>query len=512
MVKDMPKQKLKVRGLLHTTSLSESEVDFIVGTSTLLDLPVLPRFRVISPGGGAEYAHPTLGAMLRAVVRDMACRPLNMVETMTALNAKLGPVRYVELKLIGPTAQLPLVLQSLEAAGRNVTTRSVLEQQSSAQSGRIAVVGMAGRFPGCDDIEGYWEIISNGRAVHKEVRVPFILHLVTCDGPSVSAPNMSASQIPPDRFDLADFFHPTHKGKNTAAVKHGCFIDKPGLFDARFFNISPREALQMEPTHRLFLMVTYEALEMAGYSQSRTKATDPSRIGVFFGQSTDDWQDIAHNRGSETFSLTGQQRALGPARVSYHFKWDGPSYSVDSACASSLSTIHLACSGLLARDFDMAVAGGANIMASPFPFSALSKAGVLSTTGGCKTFRDDADGYCRGDFVGSVVLKRLEDAVAANDNILGVIASSSRNHSGHATSITHSDHHAQAQLFQQVLRKACVDASDVSYIEMHGTATQVGDLAEMTAVANTFGRHRKSGPLRVGAVKANIGHSEAVSA
>ena len=165
---------------------------------------------------------------------------------------------------------------------------------------------------------------------------------------------------------------------------------------------------------------------------------------------------------------------------------------------------------LLSKDIDMAVAGAANILSTPHSFTSLSDSGVLSDTGNCKPFRDDADGYCRGDFVGAVVLKRLEDAVAHNDKVLAVIAASGRNHSGNSTSITTSDAHAQERLFRKVMRNAQVSPDDISYIEMHGTGTQIGDPAEMGAVASTFKhRHRTIGPLHVGGVKANIGHSEA---
>ena len=160
----------------------------------------------------------------------------------------------------------------------------------------------------------------------------------------------------------------------------------------------------------------------------------------------------------------------------------------------------------------MAVAGAANILSTPHSFTSLSDSGVLSDTGNCKTFRDDADGYCRGDFVGAVVLKRFEDAIAHNDNILAVVASSGRNHSGNSTSITTSDLYAQERLFQKVMRNAQVSPDGISYVEMHGTGTQIGDPAEMGAVASTF-KHRRpvNGPLSVGGVKANIGHSEAAA-
>lgn len=158
----------------------------------------------------------------------------------------------------------------------------------------------------------------------------------------------------------------------------------------------------------------------------------------------------------------------------------------------------------------MAVVGAANILGYPHSWTSLSQSGVLSDTGNCKTYRDDGDGYCRADFVGSVVLKRLEDAEAHNDKILAIVAASGRNHSGNSTSITTSDGVAQASLFGKVMRSAHVSPDDISYIEMHGTGTQIGDPAEMGAVTSVF-KHRKiRKPLTVGGIKANIGHSEAV--
>ena len=166
---------------------------------------------------------------------------------------------------------------------------------------------------------------------------------------------------------------------------------------------------------------------------------------------------------------------------------------------------------LLTKDIDMAIVGAANILGYPHSWTSLSKSGVLSDTGNCKTYRDDADGYCRGDFVGSVVLKRLEDAVTQNDNILAVLAGSGRNHSGNSTSITTSDAGAQERLFRKIMQSARVSPNDISYVEMHGTGTQIGDPAEMQAVASIFKYRDGNNPLTVGGVKANVGHSEAAS-
>ena len=473
-VRSLPKRDLNIRGPFHTLSLSNAELVALLGSSSLLDLPA----------GNVAWKW-----VVKAACEHVLTRPFNVAEAVKDLNSRLGSVENVDLNVIGTSSHANSIDNQLKATGKQVTIRHehsiALSSPSSISDnlGKIAIVGMAGQAPGADNLSDFWRINLMGRDLHK--------------------------RIPDDRFDIQEFFSATHNGICSTTAQFGCFIDRPGAFDARFFNVSHREALLMEPCHRLWLMSVYEALEMAGYSQDRTRLTDPNRIGVFFGQSVGDWRATTHHRGCNSYDLQGTQRAFGPGRVNYHFKWEGPSYNVDSACASSASAITLACQNLLSCEVDMAVAGGANVMSSPHAFSELSRAGVLSVTGNCKTYRDDADGYCRGEFSGAVVLKRIEDAVAANDNILAVIAASARNSSGNASSITTSDAGAQHRLFRQVLCKAHVAPEEVAYVEMHGTGTQVGDLAEMRAVVNTFKRTSgDKGPLRVGSLKANIGHSE----
>lgn len=475
-IKNLTKQEMAIHALHHSLNLTDVELDSVVGDSHLLDLPL---------GDG------TWRATVRAACEAILCKPFNIVDEVKARVAKVSATS-VALNVIGPSPHDNFVRDQFKAAGKTVEVSYehkaplTIPTSPSVLSDKIAIVGMAGRAPSADDMSDFWRIVITGQDVHKE--------------------------IPEDRWDINEFFSASHKGRCTTNSRYGCFIDKPGVFDARFFNISQREALLMEPCHRLWLMATYEALEMAGYSAGRTRVTDPNRIGAFFGQSVDDWRANSHQLGCDAYNMQGMQKAFGPGRVNFHFKWEGPTYQIDSACASSASAITMACQQLIAGEVDMAVAGGSTIMSSPHTFSALSRAGVLSTTGNCKTYRDDADGYCRGDFSGCVVLKRVEDAIAANDTILAVISASGRNHAGNAKSITTSEAGSQERLFRKVLRKAQVAPEEINYVEMHGTGTQVGDLAEMTAVSNTFVRAKGDKvPLRVGAVKANIGHTEAAA-
>lgn len=357
------------------------------------------------------------------------------------------------------------------------------------QNDKIAIVGISGRFPEAASHDDLWELLLNGLDVHKE--------------------------IPPDRFDAHAHFDASGKGKNKSHTLFGCFINEPGLFDPRFFNMSPREAAQTDPMGRLALVTAYEALEMSGYVPNRTQSTSLDRIGTFYGQTSDDWREINAAEDIDTYFITGGVRAFAPGRINYYFKFSGPSFSVDTACSSSTAAIQLACTSLWAGDLDMACAGGMNVLTNPDIFSGLSKGQFLSKTGSCKTFDDNADGYCRGDGVATVILKRYQDAIADKDHILGCILAAGTNHSAEAVSITHPHAGAQEFLYRKILSDAGVDAHDVSYVEMHGTGTQAGDGVEMTSVTNVFApahrRRRIDQPLHLGALKANIGHGEASS-
>ncbi|KAL8811792.1 MAG: hypothetical protein Q9200_001524 [Gallowayella weberi] len=477
-VKSLPRNPLNIHALQHHVKVSPADIEYIAGTSALLNTPVLHGFRMWGMND-PEATYASWGDLLRAVLLQVLSLPLDITKVMGQLNAKLGS-RHLDIRVIGPSSHTPYLVTALKAAGSTASLRyeDSLHQPQSFVPGRIAIVGMAGRGPGSENLEEFWEVIMSKKDLCEE--------------------------IPKDRFDTEEFYCPEHTDKCTTTTRLGCFMKKPGNFDSRFFHISPREALYMDPGHRQFLMSTYEALEMAGYSDGQTRLTDPKRIAAFYGQSNDDWHMVSHyTLGCDAYTLQGAQRAFGAGRIAYHFKWEGPTYSLDSACASSASATHLACMSLLSKDIDMAVVGAANILGYPHSWTSLSKSGVLSDTGNCKTYRKDADGYCRGDFVGTVVLKRLEDAVAHNDNVLAVLAGSGRNHSGNSTSITTSDTGAQTRLFRKVMQSAKTSPDDISYVEMHGTGTQTGDPAEMDAVASIFKHRRADNPLTVGSVKAN---------
>jgi iron transport multicopper oxidase len=276
--------------------------------------------------------------------------------------------------------------------------------------------------------------------------------------------------------------------------------------------MTPREATQTDPQHRLALMTAYEALEMAGYAPNRTPSTASHRIGTFFGQTSDDWREVNTGQDVDTYYITGGIRAFAPGRLNYFFKWEGPSYSIDTACSSSSASMQLAYSALVNYECDTAVAGGLSLLTASDPFAGLSRASFLSKTGSCKTFDEDADGYCRGDGVACVVMKRLEDAIADNDNIQAVLLGAVTNHSAEAISITHPHAGTQQRLFRKLLNHTVLHPNDIDYVELHGTGTQSGDAIETRAVTAVFAKNRGPEiPLFIGSVKANIGHGEGVS-
>ncbi|KAL9079974.1 MAG: hypothetical protein Q9157_001171 [Trypethelium eluteriae] len=362
--------------------------------------------------------------------------------------------------------------------------------RSTAQS-KLAIVGMSCRLPGgAINTEKFWELLEKGLDVSR--------------------------QIPADRFDIATHYDPTGKQLNKSMTQYGCFIDEPGLFDAPFFNMSPREVQVVDPQMRLSLVTAYEALERAGYVGNRTAATQLQRIGTYYGQAADDYREVNQNQEVSTYYIPGGCRAFGPGRINYFFKFAGPSYSIDTACSSGLAAIEVACQALWNGDVDTAVAGGVNVLTNPDGFAGLCN-GHFLTKGhnACKTWDATADGYCRADGIGSIIMKRLEDAEADNDNILGVILGAGTNHSAEAVSITHPHAGHQAYLSRQVLRQSGVDPLDVSYVELHGTGTQAGDHEEMQGILDVYAplakRRSKDQPLHIGAVKANVGHSESAA-
>ncbi|EGR44834.1 polyketide synthase [Trichoderma reesei QM6a] len=354
---------------------------------------------------------------------------------------------------------------------------------SLPQNSKLAIVGMSCRMPGgADSPEQFWELLMNG------------VDTLTI--------------VPADRFDVDAHFDPNGEMEN-ACTRYSLDMNhnsNDGIFV---------KAEQTDPMQRLALVTAYEALEMAGFVPNRTPSSHVSRVGTYYGQASDDYREVNASQKIGTYGIPGTERAFGNGRINYFFNFHGPSINVDTACSSGLAAVHAACSALWAGDADTVVAGGLNVITNPDIYCMLSKGHFLSKTGQCKVWDSGADGYCRADGVGSVVIKRLDDAIADNDNILATIVSGSTNQSAESISITQPHAGAQKDNYRQVMDKAGINPLDVSYVELHGTGTQVGDAVESESVLDFFAplgtRQRSEQRLHLGAVKSNIGHGEAAA-
>ncbi|RYP11137.1 hypothetical protein DL765_007886 [Monosporascus sp. GIB2] len=477
-------------GAVHAGHLAAPEFDELVTGSPLLNKSIKPSYKLISGSKYAPFASSTLKDLLSQIMLDIFQNSTNPARVFEVGGSYLQKGKEISLYMLGATSYLVSLRRSLHVQGFEVALKtnapSLQPSELRGGSGSVAIIGMSGQFPGAASVDEMWEILMRREELHRK--------------------------IPPERFNADDYLDETGRGFNAITTAYGCFLERPGLFDHKMFNVSPREAIQMDPGQRLLMHAVYEALEDAGVANNGTVATDSRRIGTYIGDGSDDWRELQQQHGVDKYILQGTQRSFTPGRLNHHFKWEGATFCVDSACGSTASAVGLAYRALVNRDCDTAIAGGSNIIATPFWQSALSKGGFLSTTGGCKTFRADADGYCRGEAIGVIVLKRLEDALQDNDNIISVIRSYARNHSADTVSITRPHVPTQERVYRSVLHKAGLEPNDISYVEMHGTGTTAGDSAELESVVNILAQKgARETPLVVGAIKANLGHSEAAS-
>ena len=353
----------------------------------------------------------------------------------------------------------------------------------------IAIVGMACKFPGAPDIPAFWRLLEEG-------------------GNAVSEGVPSSG---PDR--LQDLFN--NLDNLPGACRYCAYVDEIDLFDAGFFRISPVEAELLDPQQRMMLEVSWRALEDAGIDPDRLKE---SRTGVYSGISNDEYRMLVVDslRTSEAaeslYALSGTNLNGTSGRVSFVLGLRGPAKAVDAACASALVSVHDAVADLQQGKADLAIAGGVQAILSSRVFELRAEAMMLSPDGQCKTFDASADGYVRGEGCGVVVLKRLEEAERDGDRIWAVIRGAAVNHGGASVGLTVPNEPALEEVIETAMSDAGVSASEVDYLEAHGTGTAVGDPIEINAVARVFGKDRSPDhPLLVGSVKTNIGHLESAA-
>lgn len=353
-----------------------------------------------------------------------------------------------------------------------------------SRDNRVAIIGLSGQFPQSANVEEFWQLLVNEQC--------------------------AISEIPKERFDWRKIFGDPAIERGKSNSKWAGFTPNVSQFAAEFFGISPLEAKAIDPQQRLFLSHCFLALEHAGYPLQQLKG---SQTGVFVGVSVTDYAHVANKAGQSRTMHTavGMSHAMVANRISHCFDFCGPSEAIDTGCSSSLAALHRAVSALQMGDCRMALAGGVNLLLDEQLFVAFGQSGFLSPSGRCHSFSDKADGYVRGEGVGVVVLKRLAEAQRDGDCILSIIESSGVNHGGKVRSVTVPNPNAQSDLIVQTWRKAGIKPSDIDYVEAHGTGTKLGDPIEIQGLKSACEQWvdgAQAGSIRVGSVKANIGHLE----
>lgn len=438
----------------------------------------------------------TKGSLTAEVVETILASRCEWYELLSNVALDLKATKVEEHKIISfgigdcvpliPFNKLGLRMMKTDWSGQ---IKEVPKQLDSTARGSyvypdnaVAVVGASLRLPGAHNLHELWDLISQAQDRHEELKN--------------------------SRLDIHQTFRASQSGSFTRNRKfYGNFIDSIDTFDNAFFGINAREMLNMDPQQRMLLELAYEAMECSGYTNSHVRSRGDA-VGCFIGASFVEYLDNTNAHPPTAYTSTGTIRAFLCGRLSYYFGWSGPAEVIDTACSSSLVAVNRAVKSIQSGECSMALTGGINLITGANNFLDLAKAGFLSPTGQCKPFDKNADGYCRAEGAGLVVLKSLKQAQLDGDRIMGVLVGSATNQGGLSNGLTVPSAEAQTKLYQSVLAQAEMNPEQVTYVEAHGTGTQAGDPLEISSIRNVFGSPSRPTELRIGSIKGNIGHCE----
>ncbi|KAJ5930367.1 polyketide synthase [Penicillium verhagenii] len=435
---------------------------------------------IIPTWSNAGGEHITKGRLHHHAIRSILVEPPKWFDTFTAVCEHTLDKKYGKVISFGPERSVPSSI--LRGIGHQVLQFTDLEKphkkQRAMTSTDIAVIGMSCKVAGADNLEEFWDLLCTGKSQHKEV--------------------------PKERFSFLTPFRDVDPKRKW----FGNFINGHDEFDHKFFKKSPRESATMDPQQRHFLQIAYQAVEQSGYFHN---ASSNKHIGCYVGVCACDYESNIACHAPNAFSATGNLQGFIAGKVSHFFGWTGPGLTIDTACSSSAVAVHSACKAILSGECTAALAGGTHVMTNPLWFQNLSGASFLSTTGQCKPFDAKADGYCRGEGIASVFLKKLSSAIDDGDQILGVIAASAVQQNQNCTPIFVPNVPSLSDLFHTVTKQAGLQPEDISVVEAHGTGTAVGDPAEYGSIRSVLGGSVRTKPLTLSSVKGLIGHTECTS-
>jgi polyketide synthase PksN len=492
------------------------------------------------PGGAPSDTGPTIKAesFLRQLLADRLKKPVNqidpqvgyyemgldspgLIEVVQAIETKIGtslsPTMLFEYTTIAELAGYlteqygaqfdPAAAGDREFAqeppprmtvpGSPFETRDPITVNSTAAAvppaqQDIAIIGMAGRYPGARNHREFWTNLKQGKDCINE--------------------------IPKSRWDWSRF-DGIESPSGRKLSKWGGFIDDPACFDPQFFRISPAEAELLDPQERLFLETCWEAIEDAGYTpKTLVPPRGPDRrrhVGVFAGVMHKDYTLVEAEKLSieqgQVFPITLNYAPI-VNRVSYFCNFHGPSMAIDTVCSSSLTALHLALKSIEQGESEVALAGGVNLSLHPYKYMSYGIMGLHSSDGYCHTFGKGSDGYVSGEGIGAVLLKPLQKAIQDHDHIYAVIKGSTINHGGTVSGISVPSPVAQADMIRTCLEKTGINPRTISYIEAHGTGTTLGDPIEIQGLVKAYRHYTRDRQFcAIGSVKSNIGHPEAAA-
>ncbi len=450
-------------------------------------------------GNNIEHSTSALRKMMQSLLAEQLDRDVDSIDIHTSFSRhgldSIGATTLIARLSADLGRELPVTLvwshPNVDALARYLEDQRPNVKHNPVDSGHrhesIAITGIGCRFPrNARTPEEYWKMIREGKD--------------------------AISEIPSERWDAAAFYDPNLRASGKMNARRGGFLDRVDGFEPQFFGISPREAMEMDPQQRLMLELSWESLENAGIVPAALMGSD---TGVFCGMMNNDYELLLAGRGIngiDAHTSSGSAHCIASNRVSYILGVHGPSMTLHTACSSSLVAVHLACQAIRNGECQIALAGGVQLMLSPYTMVLASKFGALSPDGRCHTFDARANGYVRGEGGGVVTLEPLSRALIEGRRVYGVIRSSAINNDGPSNGLTAPNPNAQISLIRSALARGGVDPASVQYVELHGTGTALGDPIEASALGEVYGKGRPGDqPVLVGSVKTNIGHLEAAA-